>query len=89
MPNFRYSTKKKAIAGLGLENRPFGGVLEVEIGTASQLAKEFKCRGSELVTCDPVRLDFNFFIISLLSASVNSGSVLALFCILSGKIHGC
>nr|CDS28580.1 expressed protein [Hymenolepis microstoma] len=67
MPQVKYFNKKIAIAGLGLEARLCGGQGEVEIGTSTQLAKEYGCRGSELISCDPHQLAAGTF--SLYSAS--------------------
>ncbi|KAM7536065.1 hypothetical protein Aperf_G00000104040 [Anoplocephala perfoliata] len=48
--------RKCAIAGLGLETRACGGQGGVDSRTSVQLAKEYNCRGSELVYCDPHQL---------------------------------
>lgn len=56
MPQVKYLNRKIAIAGLGLEARLCKDQGEVEIGTSTQLSKEYACLGSELISCDPVSL---------------------------------
>ncbi|VUZ50143.1 unnamed protein product [Hymenolepis diminuta] len=67
MPQVKYLNRKVAIAGLGLEARLGKDQGEVEIGTSTQLAKEYSCLGSELISCDPHQLTAGTF--SLYSAS--------------------
>ncbi|EUB56307.1 hypothetical protein EGR_08852 [Echinococcus granulosus] len=40
------------VAGLGLEYRTRGGKELADVGTAAALAKQYGCKGTELVSCD-------------------------------------
>lgn len=46
------------VAGLGLEYRTRGGKELADVGTAAALAKQYGCKGTELVSCDAVSTSF-------------------------------
>eukprot|EP00108_Taenia_solium_P001488 TsM_001208800 transcript=TsM_001208800 gene=TsM_001208800 len=53
--------KPMGVAGLGLEYRACGGRELVDDGTATALAKQYGCKGTELVSCDGGQLAAGFF----------------------------
>ncbi|CDS43135.1 expressed protein [Echinococcus multilocularis] len=67
LPEVKNLNKKMAIAGLGLEYRMGGREDLADMGTASSLAKQYGCRGAELVYCEGEQLAAGTF--SLYAAS--------------------